>query len=144
MTATHEGSLGTKVNTKGIFAAEIVPPGHMAPVLSAFKSVGLSGELKGSASIETALDDKHRITWSTTTQSPVVEAFGEGATRASWLFHHYHGPLTGKTFETVTGLTMGRKKKGTEYDARMFLLFKIGPYPFRRYSNWVRLKTDWA
>ncbi|MBY5400951.1 hypothetical protein [Rhizobium leguminosarum] len=144
VTTSDEGSLGTLVKAEAKFAAEIVPPGYLTPLLGALKGVGLGSELKGSASIETALNNKHTMTWSTTAHSPIVEAFGEGDTRAFWLFHHNHGPLAGKTFETVTGLTTGRKKKGVEYDARMFLLFKIGPYPFRRYSEWVRLKTDWG
>jgi hypothetical protein len=128
----------------GDFRAELRAPGQLVPIESVLESLGTPAKLDGSASQKISLVDKRRLTWSSTTYAHIVEAFGEGDTRALWVFYRPDGPLTGKTFETVTGITLGRKKTSIEYDARMFVIFRIGPYPIRRYSPWVRLRTEWA
>jgi hypothetical protein len=127
-----------------VAAAEVSPPGQLIPAAIRQLDVGISGTIKGSASQRLVLTDKRQLMWSSTTFAAMVEAIGEGDTRALWVFHSPQGPLIGKTFETVTGLTVSRKISGVKFDARMFLIFKIGPYPFRRYSPWVRLATEWG
>lgn len=125
-------------------SAELAPPGHLKPLSSALAAAGIAGDLKASGNQRIALTAKHRLAWSTTTHASMVEAIGEGDTRALWVFHRPQGPLTGKGFETVTGLTLGRTRSGISFDARMFVIFKIGPYPIRRYSPWIRLSTEWG
>jgi hypothetical protein len=146
VTGTRQTSAGAEMETTGQFqaVAELKPPGQLMAIASGLTDMKATGVLKGSINQKVWANDKREITWSTTTYAAMVEAIGEGDTRALWVFHKPQGPLVGKTFETVTGLTLSRKKTEIKFDARMFVIFKIGPYPIRRYSHWVRLTTDWS
>jgi hypothetical protein len=143
--ASSRGEFGAEFSGQLFAAAELSPPGQLIPASLDQATASLNAaEIKGSASQRIVLTNKRQLTWSTTTHAAIVEAIGEGDTRALWVFHRPHGPLTGKTFETVTGITISRKKTGINFDARMFVVFKIGPYPVRRYSPWIRLSTEWG
>lgn len=142
--ASRETGIDLDTSAAAVFRARLSAPGVLVPIATDEGSASADVQIKGSATNRVAVTDTNKVVWSTTTYTPVVEAFGEADTRAQWVFHRGHGPLSGKTLETVTGLTVSRYKRGIEFDARMFVVFKLGPYPFRRYSDWIRLTADWG
>jgi hypothetical protein len=138
-----ESSTQGESKFNGVFEAELEPPGNL--IKAAKSATGIEDFVKvgGSLALEASYSHNRKINWSTKSYSSVVEAIGVGDVRASWVFHKSHGPLTGKIFETVTGLTLSRRKNSIAYNARMFIIFKVGPFPIRKYSEWVNLSANW-
>ena len=63
-------------------------------------------KLGGSAGIGVGLNHERKVLLVSEVHSAIVEAMGEADTRAMWIFHKSHGPLIGKTHQTVVGLTL--------------------------------------
>ena len=136
-------SSSTEANSHVTMQAELTPPGILRPILTSIADISAAGSIKNSSNFSAIVSRNDKIFWSAKTYAPVVEALGEGDTRAAWFFHHASGPLAGKTLETTTGITVGRDRTGLEFRARMSILFEIGPFPIRRYSHWVNLSVEW-